>query len=162
MAVELKEVALPIPEGANLILGQSHFIKTVEDLYECLAESGTALRFGIAFSEASGKRLVRTDGNDPELTAKAASLAMSLSCGHSFIILLKNGFPVNVLDRVKSVSEVCTVFCATANPVAAIVAETESGRGVMGVVDGQAPLGVETDGDKAERTELLKKIGYKR
>lgn len=160
--MELKTVDIEIPQDCNVILGQSHFIKSIEDLYETLAESGTALKFGIAFSEASGKRLVRSDGNNSELIAHAEKECMKISCGHSFIIFLKSGFPINVLDRVKSVSEVCNVYAATANPLQVIIAETDKGRGILGAIDGQPPLGIEKEEDKQWRKELLRKIGYKR
>ena len=155
-------VSIDIPEGLNVIFGMSHFIKTVEDLYETLVTSSTSLKFGIAFCEASQKRLVRIEGNDPELIERAQKAAFDIACGHTFIIFLRDGFPINVLGRVKEVDEVCRVFCATANPVQVLVAETDLGRGVMGVIDGQPPLGVETDEDKDERIKFLRMIGYKR
>lgn len=157
-----KVVRVAVPEGVNLIFGQSHFIKTVEDLYEALISASTSLKFGIAFCEASGKRLVRTDGNSPDMLALAQAAAFDVGCGHTFFIYLKDGFPINVLDRVKEVQEVCRIFCATANPLQVLVAETEQGRGVLGVVDGEPPLGIETDADKQERVSFLRKIGYKR
>jgi len=160
--MDLKEERVELPPGANVIIGQSHFIKTVEDLYEALAESGTAIKFGLAFCEASGPRLVRTDGNDEALEAGAGKIAMQLACGHCFIVLVKNGFPVNVLNRIKALSEVCSVFAATANPLSVIIAQTEAGRGILGVIDGATPLRAENDSEKSERNELLKKIGYKR
>ncbi|MCP4685644.1 MAG: adenosine monophosphate-protein transferase [bacterium] len=155
-------VKVDIPEGLNVIFGMSHFIKTVEDLYEALITSSPSLKFGIAFCEASQQRLVRTDGNDADLTELAAKAAFDVGCGHTFFIYMAEGFPINVLGRVKAVDEVCRIFCATANPVQVIVAATDLGRGVLGVVDGQAPLGVETDEDKVARVEFLRKIGYKR
>jgi len=155
-------VKIDIPEGLNIIFGMSHFIKTVEDLYETLVTSSMSLKFGIAFCEASQQRLVRTEGNDPELIELAEKAAFDVGCGHCFIIYLRDGFPINVLGRVKAVDEVCRIFCATANPVQVLVAETDLGRGVMGVVDGQTPLGVEGEDEKAERKEFLRKIGYKR
>ena len=161
-ALALKTVRVAIPDGINIIFGQSHFIKTVEDLYEALISSSTALKFGIAFCEASGKRLVRSDGNNPELIQMAEKAALEVGCGHSFFIYLKDGFPVNILNRVKDVQEVCRIFCATANPLQVVVAESDQGRGVMGVIDGESPLGVETDADRKERVEFLRKIGYKR
>ena len=154
-------VPVSMPEGVNLILGQSHFIKTVEDLYETLAGSSPHLRFGLAFCEASGPRLVRRAGNDPELVALAVRHALDIGAGHSFVVFLREGFPVNVLNQVKSVPEVCRVYCATANPVQVLVAETEQGRGVLGVVDGGTPLGVENDDDERDRRTLLREIGYK-
>ncbi len=157
-----KVVRVSVPEGVNLIFGQSHFIKTVEDLYETLITAGGALKFGIAFCEASGKRLVRTDGNSPEMIAMAQTAAFDVGCGHSFFIYLKDGFPINVLNRVKEVQEVCRIYCATANPLQVIVAETDQGRGVLAVIDGEPPVGIETESDKQERTAFLRKIGYKR
>jgi len=155
-------VKVDIPEGLNVIFGMSHFIKTVEDIYETLAESSPSLNFGIAFCEASQKRLVRTDGNHEEMIELAARAAFDIACGHSFVIFMKDGFPVNVLNRIKNVSEVVRLFCATANPLEVLVAETDQGRGVLGVIDGEAPLGIETDEDKKDRTEFLRMIKYKR
>ncbi|MBU8933811.1 MAG: adenosine-specific kinase [candidate division Zixibacteria bacterium] len=155
-------VKVDIPEDMNVVFGMSHFIKTVEDLYETLVESSPSLKFGIAFCEASAKRLIRTDGNNDELIKRASEAAFDVACGHTFFVFLKDGFPVNVLGRIKNVSEVVRVFCATANPLEVIVAETEQGRGVIAVVDGQAPLGIETDEDKKERIAFLRTIGYKR
>ena len=155
-------VKVDIPEGLNIIFGMSHFIKTVEDIYETLAESSPSLNFGIAFCEASQKRLVRTDGNHEEMIELAARAAFDIACGHSFVIFMKDGFPVNVLNRIKNVSEVVRIFCATANPLEVLVAETDQGRGVLGVIDGEAPLGIETDEDKKDRTEFLRMIKYKR
>ena len=152
-----------IPEGCNVILGQSHFIKTVEDLYEALVTSSPTLEFGIAFCEASGECLIRRDGNRQDLTDLAAENACLISAGHSFVIMMRNGYPINVLDRVKSCQEVCRIFAATANPLQVIVAETDQGRGIVGVVDGYAPKGIETDEDAAKRVDLLRNvIGYKR
>lgn len=155
-------VDVKIPEGINLIFGQTHFIKTVEDIYEALVSSSPSLRFGIAFCEASQKRLVRTDGNDADLTEMAQRAAFDVGCGHTFFVFLRDGFPINVLGRVRNVDEVCRIFCATANPLQVIVAETGQGRGVLGVVDGEPPIGIETDEDRKERVEFLRKIGYKR
>jgi hypothetical protein len=154
-------VGVDVPEGVNLILGQSHFIKTVEDLYEALVGTSPHLRFGLAFCEASGPRLVRRAGNEPDLVELAVRHASAIGAGHSFVVLLREGFPVNVLNQVKAVPEVCHVFCATANPVQVLVVETEQGRGVIGVVDGGSPLGVETDEDEQARRTLLRDIGYK-
>ena len=156
-------VVVPItpPEGVNLILGQAHFIKTVEDLYEALVGSSPHLRFGLAFCEASGPCLVRRAGNDRELTDLAAQHALAVGAGHSFLVLLREGFPVNVLNQVKSVPEVCSIYCATANPVQVVIAATEQGRGVVTVVDGHAPSGIETDADERDRRQLLRDIGYK-
>ena len=160
--MELKTVRMRIPEGANLILGQSHFIKTVEDLYEIIVGTAPRMKFGIAFNEASMARLVRVEGNDDELKNVAAQNAKSLAAGHVFVIVIKDGYPINILNRIKDCPEVARVFCATANPLEVIVAETEQGRGVLGVVDGSSPLGIEQQADVEERQELLRKIGYKR
>ncbi len=154
-------VRIEKPEDLNLVLGQSHFIKTVEDLYEALVGSSPHLRFGLAFCESSGPRLVRRAGNDPELVELAVKNALAIGAGHSFIVFLREGFPVNVLNQIKQVPEVCRVFCATANPVEVVLAETERGRAILGVVDGGSPLGVEGDEDVAARYELLRRIGYK-
>ena len=160
--VEFELVDVEIPEGTNVILGQSHFIKTVEDLYETIVESGMAIKFGIAFCEASMKRLVRSDGNDPELTKHAEKEALKVGAGHSFIIFMREGFPVNVVNRIQQVSEVTTLYTATANPLKVVVAKEGEQRGIMGVLDGMKPLGVEIEEDKKERSEFLRKIGYKR
>lgn len=157
-----KLVKVNIPEGTNVVFGMSHFIKTVEDLYETLIESGTAIKFGIAFCEASQKRLIRCDGNDPEMIDLATTAAFDVACGHSFFVYMKDAFPVNILSRVKNVSEVCRIFCATANPLEVIVAESGLGRGVLGVIDGQTPLGIEEDEDRRERVAFLRRINYKR
>lgn len=157
-----KTVKVNIPVDCNVIFGHSHFIKTVEDIYEALVTSSPSLKFGIAFCEASQKRLIRTDGNDAEMIKLASTAAFDVACGHSFFIYLKDGFPINVLQRVKSVDEVCRIYCATANPLEVIVAETNQGRGVVAVVDGEPPLGIETEEDKKERNEFLRRIGYKR
>ena len=159
--IELDVVAIDKPEGLNLILGQSHFIKTVEDLHEALAGAVPGLRFGIAFCESSGPRLVRRSGNDPDLIDLATRNALAIGAGHSFIVFLREGFPVNVLGQVKLVPEVCEIYCATANPVQVIIAETTAGRAILGVIDGGSPLGVETEADVAERKQLLRQIGYK-
>jgi len=160
--VNTLSVKIEIPADANLIFGQSHFIKTVEDLYEILATSGTAVKFGLAFSEASGPCLIRSEGNDEDLKKKAEQELLKISAGHSFLIFLKNGFPINVLNQIKNCPEVCRIFCATANPVEVILAETEQGRAVLGVVDGYKPKGIETAEDVDKRKEFLRKIGYKR
>ncbi len=160
--IKLKIVKVEIPPDTNVIFGQSHFIKSVEDLYETLTEASPNLKFGIAFCEASQKRLIRTDGNSRELIDKAARAAFDIGCGHTFFVYLKDGFPVNVLNRIKNLSVVCRVFCATANPLEVVVAETDLGRGVMGVIDGLTPLGIEGDPDQQERREFLRSIGYKR
>ncbi len=159
--MELHAVRIDKPEDLNFILGHSHFIKTVEDLHETLAQASPVLRFGLAFCEASGVRLVRRSGNDPELVDLAVRNAQAIGAGHAFIVFLREGFPVSVLNAVKMVSEVCQVFCATANPTEVLVAETELGRGIVGVVDGEPPLDVETDDDEAERKDLLRRFGYK-
>ncbi|EZQ04862.1 MULTISPECIES: adenosine-specific kinase [Acidianus] len=160
--VKIDVVTIDIPEGTNVIVGQSHFIKTVEDMYETLASSSPSLKFGFAFCEASGKRLIRYDGNDQDLVKIAIENAKKIGSGHSFVLYLKNGFPINVLNRIKSLDEVITIFAATANPLQVIVAETNQGRGILGVVDGFSPLGVEGDEDIKERKELLRKFGYKK
>ncbi len=156
-------VAVPIekPEDVNVILGQAHFIKTVDDLHEALATASPHLRFGVAFCESSGPRLVRRSGNDPTLVDLAVRAAQAVGAGHSFAVFLREGFPVNVLNALKAVPEVATIYCATANPVAVIVAETDAGRGILGVVDGGTPLGVETEMDVTERKALLRRFGYK-
>ena len=160
-AIDIEVVPLELPEGANLILGQSHFIKTVEDVHEALVGTSPHLRFAVAFCEASGPRLVRTSGNDDELVAAATRNALALGTGHAFVVLLREGFPVNVLNQLKAVPEVCRIFCATANPVQVVVGTTDQGRGILGVVDGETPLGVETPDDVAARKRLLRDIGYK-
>jgi len=154
-------VTVEKPEELNVILGQSHFIKTVEDLHEALAGAAPQLRFGIAFCESSGPRLVRRSGNDADLVELASRNALAIGAGHSFIVFLAGGFPINVLTQVKLVPEVCCVYCATANPLQVIVAETSAGRGIVGVIDGGAPLGTETESDVAARKQLLRDIGYK-
>jgi adenosine/AMP kinase len=161
MAVSLDVVTLDKPEDVNVIVGQAHFIKTVEDLHEALAGVSPHLRFGIAFCEASGARLIRRSGNDVDLTRLAVAAAEAISAGHVFVIMLSGGFPVSVMNPVKAVPEVCTVFCATANPVEFLVAVTGRGRGIAGVIDGSPPVGVETDADAASRHHLLRQIGYK-
>lgn len=157
----LELVPLPQRDGVNVIVGQSHFIKTVEDLHEAIVGVGASIRFGIAFCEASGARLVRHSGNDPELTEWAVAAANAIGAGHCFVVLLRDGFPVNVLNPIKAVPEVCTIFVASANPVQVIVAVTDQGRGIVAVVDGQPPLGVESDTDRQTRHALLRDIGYK-
>jgi adenosine/AMP kinase len=154
-------VSVDKPDGLNVVIGQAHFIKTVEDLHEALVGVSPALRFGLAFCEASGPRLVRRSGNDPELVEMAARNALAIGAGHSFVIFLREGFPVNVLNPVKAVPEVCGIYCATANAVDVVVAVTPLGRGIVGVVDGEPPLGVETGEDVADRRNLLRDIGYK-
>src|SRR5207302_5465096 len=160
--MELKSVRLEVPEDGNIIVGQTHFIKSVEDIYEAIVNTVPQMKFGIAFNEASGPSLTRADGNDAELKALAIRNATALAAGHIFVVAMRDGYPVNVLGRIKDVPEVCGIFCATANPVEAIVAETESGRGILGVVDGAPPLGLETEEDAKIRVQFLRKIGYKR
>ncbi len=162
MGVKIEAVKVVKPEeNINIILGRSHFIKTVEDIYEALAESVPGIKFGIAFCEASGKRLIRFAGNDDELVKYAVENAKKIAAGHTFIILLKNAYPINVMHRLKAVSEITEIIAATANPLEVLIAETEQGRGIIGVVDGFTPLGVEEEGDIRERKEFLRKIGYK-
>lgn len=159
--LEFKTVKIEVPEDCNMILGMSHFIKTVEDLYEALVNAVPNIKFGIGFCESSGPCLVRREGNDEELRRLAAEKALEISCGHSFIIFLKNAYPINVLDKIKYVPEVCTVYAATANSLEVIVVETEQGRGIVGVVDGLKSKGIETEEDAEERKDFLRKIGYK-
>lgn len=159
--MELHAVPIDIPDSANVIVGQSHFIKTVVDLHEALATASPTLRFGVAFCEASGPRLVRRSGNDEELTMAAVDAASAIGAGHCFVVFLRDGFPVNVLNQLKAIPEVCRVICATANSLEVLVAVTAGGRGIVGVVDGQPPLGVENDDDVAERLEFLRTIGYR-
>ena len=160
--MELKTVRLEIPKDGNVILGQSHFIKTVEDLYEAIVNTVPQMKFGIAFNEASGACLTRVDVNDADLKTTAARNAQSLAAGHTFVIAMREGYPINVLNRIREIPEVCSIFCATANPVEVILAETEQGRGVLGVIDGSPPKGIESDVDAEWRHGLLRKIGYKR
>ena len=160
--LNLHAVRLRVPQDANIVLGQSHFIKTVEDLYEAMVNSAPRLKFGIAFNEASGPCLTRADGNDPELREAAIEIASSVAAGHFFAIVMREVFPVNTLKAIQAAPEVCNIFCATANPVEVIVAETEQGRGVLGIIDGSSPTGVEGDEHVKERHEFLRKIGYKR
>ncbi|HLJ60253.1 MAG TPA: adenosine-specific kinase [bacterium] len=159
--MQIHVVPVENPDGLNVILGQSHFIKTVEDLHEALVGTVPGIRFGAAFCEASGPRLIRTTGTDPALVDLATRNIQAIGCGHAFLVVLGNAYPVNVLDAVRRVPEVCRIYCATANPLEVIVAETEQGRGVLGVVDGAPPLGVEGPDDVAARHGLLRKIGYK-
>ena len=159
--MELKTVKIEKPADMNFILGQSHFIKTVEDLYEAIVQTVPGMKFGIGFCESSGPALVRWAGNDPNLIELAQKNAMNLSCGHSFIIFMDGGFPVNILNTIKNVPEVCGIFCATANPVEVVVAETEQGRGILGVIDGMKTKGIETEADIKVRKEFLRNIGYK-
>lgn len=160
--MELKAVRLEIPENGNVIVGHSHFIKTVEDLYEAIVNTVPQMKFGVAFNEASGPCLTRVDGNDAGLKELAARNATAIGAGHLFVIVMKEGYPINVTNVIQMTPEVCSIFCATANPVEVVVAETEQGRGVLGVVDGSSPKGVESDEDARNRREFLRKIGYKR
>lgn len=160
--MELKSVKLAIPDGANIIVGQSHFIKTVEDVYEAIVNTVPHMKFGVAFCEASGPCLIRVDGNDGALQAAATQMAQAVGAGHTFFVAMRDGFPLNVLGRIKDVPEVVGIYCATANPVEVIVAETEQGRGILGVIDGSSPLGVESADDAEARRGFLRKIGYKR
>jgi len=160
--LEFHTVKLQIPENANIVLGQSHFIKTVEDVYEAMINSAPAIKFGIAFNEASGPCLTRADGNDAELKQAAIEIATSVGAGHFFVVAMREAFPINTLKAIQGTPEVCNIYCATANPVEVIVAETEQGRGVMGVIDGSSPKGVEGEEHVAARHGFLRKIGYKR
>lgn len=159
--MEIKNIAIEIPEGANIIIGQTHFIKTAEDLYETMVNAVPGIKFGIAFCEASGPCLIRAEGNDSALKEVAIRNAGNIAAGHTFVILIKDAFPVNVLNSIKACPEVCSIFCATANPVQVIVAETELGRGIMGVIDGYSPRGIETEKDIQDRKQFLRTIGYK-
>jgi uncharacterized protein len=160
--MEFDQVRLGLPDGYQLILGQSHFIKTAEDLYEALVTSSPGIKFGVAFCEASGKALIRQEGTDPECTELATDCALRVSAGHCFVVVLKGAFPINVLARIRAVEEVVALHCATANPVTVVVAASNEGRGVLGVIDGVAPKGVETGTDLEERRAFLRKIGYKK
>jgi uncharacterized protein len=160
--MDLTLVPVSIPDDGNVIIGQSHFIKTVEDLYEAVVGSVPQAKFGVAFNEASGPCLVRADGNDETLQQAAVAAARAIGAGHTFVLFLRNAFPINVLNQVKACPEVCRIFCATANPLQVIVAESEQGRGIVGVIDGAAPKGVEAESDRQWRKEFLRKIGYKR
>ena len=160
--MELKSVKVEIPENANVIVGQTHFIKTVEDMYETIVGSVPQARFGVAFCEASGPCLIRVEGNDDRLKDLAARNAERIGAGHTFVVLLENAYPINIMNRLKEIPEVCSVFCATANEVDVVVAENERGRGVLGVIDGERPKGRESAKDAEERVAFLQKIGYKR
>lgn len=160
--MDIKTIKIEKPDDVNIILGQAHFIKTVEDLYEAVISTQPEMKFGLAFCEASGACKVRVEGNDEELKKLAAKIAMDLSVGHSFNIVMRKGFPINILNQIKATSEVCSVFAATANPLEVIVADNNSGRGILGVIDGSKPKGVETDEDIKWRKDFLRKIGYKR
>ena len=160
--MEQKTVRMAIPENGNIIVGQSHFIKTVVDIYEAIVNTVPQMKFGIAFNEASGACLTRVDGNDADLEANATANAQLIAAGHAFVISMRDGYPINVLGRIREIPEICTIFCATANPLEVVIAETEQGRGILGVIDGQSPKGVETEADKKWRHDLLRTIGYKR
>lgn len=160
--MELKLVPLRVPPDGNLVLGQAHFIKTVEDIYEAIVNTVPQMKFGVAFNEASGPCLIRVDGNDEALQKLAAENAAAVAAGHVFVVVMTGGFPINVLGRIKDVPEVCSIFCATANPVQAVVIESEQGRGVLGVIDGSSPKGVESAEDVEKRRGFLRMIGYKR
>jgi len=159
--LELKSVKIKKPDDVNLILGQSHFIKTVEDLYEVLVNAVPGIKFGLAFVESSGACKIRSEGNDPELKELAQANALEIGAGHSFIVLIRNAFPINVLNAVKAIPEVCVIYCASANPVEVIIAETDMGRGILGVIDGARPKGIESAEDIEWRKGFLRKIGYK-
>jgi len=159
--LELKLVKIEVPKDCNIVLGTAHFIKTVEDLYEALKNSVPNIEFGVGFCESSGPCLVRCEGSDEELKRLASKVALDLACGHSFVIFMRNAYPINVLDKIKQVPEVCNIHAATANPLEVVVAETEQGRGILGVVDGLKSRGIETEVDVRERKEFLRKIGYK-
>lgn len=159
--LEIMAVPLKWQEGCNIIVGQSHFIKTVEDIAEIVVSSVPGMKYGLAFNEASGPCLVRTEGNDPELVKDAAGCAGAVGAGHTFYLVIKNGYPINILNQIKACQEVACVYAATANPLELLVARTEQGRGVVGVVDGSSPRGVETDRDRQERKALLRRFGYK-
>jgi adenosine/AMP kinase len=161
VVMELSTVSIEVPEGLNVIVGQSHFIKTVEDIHEVMVGAHAQLEFGLAFCEASGPCLIRTSGNTDDLIELAARNAESIGAGHCFIVYLRHAYPVNVLNALKQVPEVCTIYCATANPLEVLVAQTDLGRGILGVVDGMPPAGIETTDDQVERRALLRAIGYK-
>jgi len=160
--MELNNVPLEIPEGANLILGQAHFIKTAEDIYEVMVNTVPGAKFAVAFCEASGPCLIRVEANDEDLRRVAISNAQAIAAGHVFVLMMREAYPINVLGRIRDCFEVCTIFCATSNPVEAIVAESGRGRGVLGVIDGNSPKGVESSEDMKHRHSFVRKIGYKR
>lgn len=159
--METRVIRIDMPEGANVILGQTHFIKSVEDLHEAIVGGVPNAKFGIAFTESSGPCLVRVSGNDQDLTALAGKAALKIGAGHSFVVFLKDAYPINVLDKIKAVPEVCSIFAATANPLQVVVAETGQGRGILGVIDGAKPKDIETSKDVEDRKSFLRKIGYK-
>ncbi len=160
--MDIKTVKIEMPEDANIIIGQTHFIKSIEDLYEAIINTSAQIEFGIAFNEASGVCLVRKDGNNEELIGLAVTAAEKIGAGHIFVIYMKEGFPINILPSIKATREVVHIFCATANPLEVIVGETQQGRGILGVIDGYSPKGVENDADIQKRKDLLRKFGYKR
>jgi len=160
--VELKTIPVQLPDGCNVVIGQSHFVKTVEDLYEIIVTSVPQARFGLAFNEASGACLIRSEGNDEALQAAAIDAAGAIAAGHVFVLYLRDAYPINVLHRIKDCPEVCQIFCATANALEVVVAESAQGRGIVGVIDGASPKGVEQESDRQWRTAFLRKIGYKR
>jgi adenosine/AMP kinase len=162
MSVNIRLVTVKIPEGANVIIGRSHFIKTVEDIYETLVTSVPGIKFGLAFNEASGKRLVRYEGNDPELVNQAIETSKAIGAGHTFTLFIRNAYPINILNQLKNIHEIVQLYVATANPVQVIVADTDQGSAIIGIVDGYSPLGVESEKDKEERHSFLRKIGYKK
>lgn len=161
MEVTISLIGIDMPENTNIILGQSHFIKTVEDLYEVMAQHVPHAKFGIAFNEASGPRLIRAEGNDEELIEKAIIEINKIGAGHAFIIFMQDAFPISVLNAVKNVPEVCRIYCATANPLQVIVAESEQGKGILGVIDGSSPVGIEEDEHIEQRYDILREFGYK-
>jgi adenosine/AMP kinase len=160
--MELITVKIDAPTDTNLVLGQTHFIKSAEDLYEALIGSAPGIKFGLAFCEASGKCLVRSEGNDEDLKKAAQDNALALGCGHSFLVFMRNAYPINVLNAIKNLQEVCSIYCATANPVEVIIAQTEQGKGILGVIDGESPKGIEGTKDIQDRKAFLRTIGYKR
>jgi len=160
--IELESVRMKFPEDTNIIIGQTHFIKTAEDMYEAVVNTVPQAKFGLAFNESSGPCLIRAEGNDDELRNAAIANAQALACGHVFILILRDAYPINLLNVVQNIPEVCSIFCPSANPVEVIVAKTKQGRGVMGVIDGSSPKGVEGPAEIAARKEFLRKIGYKR
>ncbi len=160
--LELLSMRMEVPEEANIIVGQSHFIKTVEDLYEAVVTTAPQAKFGLAFNESSGACLIRSEGNDPALRETAIRNAQAMAAGHVFVLIIQNAYPINILHAIRNVPEVCSIFCATANPVEVIVARSEQGRGVLGVIDGSSPLGVEGETEVTWRHDLLRRIGYKR
>ncbi len=159
--MDLKSLRIAVPEGCNIILGQTHFIKTAEDLYEVIATTVPQAKFGVAFTEASGPCLIRTEGNDEALRENCSRILQDIGAGHVFCVLLRDAYPINVLNPIKNCPEVCGIYCATANPVEVIIARSDQGSGIMGVIDGFPPKGVETGDDRRSRKELLRKIGYK-